>query len=123
TNTLTGSLHDAIPMFTGTNSGTLTGSGSQTFANIQSLVGGTAADSFVLSASGNVTALDGGSGTNTLTGANVASTWSITGTNSGTLTGSGSQTFANIQSLVGGTAGDSFSHSAAGNVTALDGGS
>src|SRR5882672_4768972 len=123
-NTLTGSNTASTWSITAANAGTLTtGAGSQTFSSIQSLVGNSAADSFVLSGTGNVTALDGGAGTNTLAGNNTASTWSITAANAGTLTdANGSQTFAGIQSLIGNSGTDSFVLSGTGHVTALDGG-
>lgn len=49
---------------------------------------------------------DGGAGTNTLTGPNSASTWTITGVNTGTL--NGNLSFTNVANLVGGSADDVF---------------
>src|SRR5205823_1003697 len=103
-------------------SGTLTSSGSVLFSNIQSLVGNSNTDSFTLGTSGNVTSLDGGAGANTLSGANAASTWSITGTNAGTVTSSGAIVFSSIQSLIGNSNADSFTLGTSGNVASLDGG-
>jgi hypothetical protein len=50
--------------------------------------------------------IDGGAGTNTLTGPNTATTWSITAANAGTLTGG--LAFKNVQNLTGGSARDVF---------------
>jgi hypothetical protein len=47
----------------------------------------------------------GGSGTNTLQGANVANTWAISGVNSGKV---GNVTFDHFQNLTGGTSSDAF---------------
>src|SRR6185436_16394146 len=93
---------------------------------IQSLQGNSAADSFVLtSATSTVASLDGGggAGVNTLTGANLASTWTIAGANSGSVAYGATQVFSNIQNLIGGTAADSFVlTSATSTVASLDGG-
>src|SRR5258708_11438585 len=76
---------------------------------MQSLAGNSGTDSFVLSGTGHVTALDGGAGQNTLTGNTGASTWSITGANAGTLAdGNGPHSLPRIQSLAGGSGADSF---------------
>ncbi len=65
-------------------------------------------------------AVDGGKGTNTLTGANQASTWEITGKNAGTL---GSFAFKLVQEVKGGTAADLFRFTAKGSLTGkVDGG-
>ncbi len=65
--------------------------------------------------------LDGGGGSNTLVGPNAASTWTISGTNTGTL---GSVAFANVQNLVGGIANDTFAFQTGGNLAGtLDGSS
>jgi hypothetical protein len=47
-----------------------------------------------------------GSGTNTLTGANVANTWDLTGSNTGTI--NGTFTFTAFANLIGGTAANDF---------------
>jgi hypothetical protein len=56
------------------------------------------------------TSFNGGSGTNTLQGANATNGWTITGANSGRLD---NVFFSNFQDLVGGTGVDVFSFSAA----------
>jgi hypothetical protein len=56
--------------------------------------------------------LDGGAGTNSITGpSSAASTWNITGVRSGTLSptgASGATTFSNIDNLTAGNSGDTF---------------
>lgn len=54
----------------------------------------------------------------TLTGANTANSWTISGTNSGTLNSVG---FSNINNLVGGSGTDSFTYSG-GSVSSINGG-
>ncbi|MBF8263864.1 MAG: hypothetical protein HW387_1529, partial [Parachlamydiales bacterium] len=107
---------------TGDNAGSLTptgSSGATTFANVGSLIGGNAADSFTFTGAyrlNGATGIDGGAGSNSLTGPNVVNTWSITADNTGTLTptgASGATTFANIAALTGGSAADSFTFTGA----------
>ena len=54
---------------------------------------------------GGIETILGGSGTNTLIGDNLASTWTVTGSNSGTLNGTN---FTNFQNLSGGSGSDTF---------------
>jgi hypothetical protein len=54
----------------------------------------------------NLVAVLGGSGTNSLTGANAANTWDLTGSNTGTI--NGTFAFTAIANLAGGTAGNDF---------------
>jgi hypothetical protein len=54
------------------------------------------------------TNFNGGGGNNSLIGANVTNTWTITGTNKGTL---GKVAFTNVQNLVGGTGNDTYKFS------------
>jgi hypothetical protein len=66
------------------------------------------------------TTFNGGSGTNTLQGANVTNTWTISGNNSGKV---GNVTFSNVQKLVGGTGVDTFQFSStSGKVLSIKGG-
>jgi hypothetical protein len=118
--TLSGPNAGATFQITGPNSGTV---GTVAFSQVGNLTGGTGNDSFVLNGGHIAGAMNGGLGTNTLTGNSVASTWTINATNAGTLTDGGTTTFTNMQSLVGGTAVDSFALIGTGHVTALDGGS
>src|SRR5204863_291750 len=117
-NTLTGANVANTWSITGSNAGTLTGAGSNVFTNIDNLVGNTTTDSFVLGASGNISGLiNGAGGADTLTGANVANTWSITGSNAGTLTSAGSSVFTNIDNLVGNTTTDTFAPRPSSNIS------
>jgi hypothetical protein len=59
---------------------------------------------------GNITTFKGGSGSNTLTGQNSTSTWSITGNNAGNINSS-TFIFSAFQNLMGGTGRDSFAFS------------
>lgn len=72
-------------------------------------------DVFTLGALGVPTTFDGGTGNDTLIGTNIAQTWNITGANSGNIPGVATS-FANTESLRGGTAADSFVFGAAGSV-------
>src|SRR5688500_11637747 len=111
-----GGCPDSLPAPDGTNTWLINASNagslntSTTFTQVENLTGGTGADSFTLSATGNVSGtIAGGLGTDTLTGNDLTSTWSISAANAGTLNdANGTNTFAGIESLVGGTAQDSF---------------
>jgi hypothetical protein len=63
--------------------------------------------------------VNAGGGGNTLTGPNLANTWTINGANAGYLGAATKLAFANFQSLVGGTANDTFKF--AGLAARLDG--
>ncbi|OZY87482.1 hypothetical protein CBP51_11060 [Cellvibrio mixtus] len=80
-------------------------------ANVNTIYGGDENDSFVLGNSGSVTTLNGGLGTNTLTGRNNNNVWTLTADNTGSLS-TGNTTyinnFSNIQVLQGGNAVDIF---------------
>jgi hypothetical protein len=65
------------------------------------------------------TTFNGGSGTNTLVGANVSNSWTISGANKGKLD---SVSFSNVQKLVGGTGVDVFKLSTSGTVLSINGG-
>jgi filamentous hemagglutinin family protein len=65
----------------------------------------------------NIQEIVAGSGTNTLVGRNLDNTWTVTGTNSGTLNGA---TFSGFQILRGGSLSDSFRLSG-GRVDQIDG--
>jgi hypothetical protein len=67
------------------------------------------------------TTINGGSGTNTLQGANVDNTWAVSGVNSGKV---GSVSFSNFQKLMGGAANDTFEFAAStARVSTINGGS
>ncbi len=61
----------------------------------------------------------GGTGNDTLTGADNANAWSITGVNTGTV---GSTSFSGIENLAGGTGADSFTFAALSSVDSVTGG-
>ncbi len=67
----------------------------------------------------NVVSVIGGAGNDTLTGADSANAWSITGVNTGTV---GSTSFSNIENLAGGTGADSFTFAALSSVDSVAGG-
>ncbi|MGH7747672.1 MAG: beta strand repeat-containing protein, partial [Candidatus Dormibacteria bacterium] len=112
-NTLSGDNTGDLFTLTASNGGTLAITNgttlAATFTGMQNLAGnsGSGADTFDLgsgSLSGNIT---GGGGTNTLIGGNGANSWTVTGTDTGTLTGVGG-TFSAIENLTGGTGNDDF---------------
>ncbi len=102
---------------TGVNSGSLSAGGNTLgFSHFNMLVGGASDDAFVLTGGSLSGTLDGGAGANSLTGDNVAATWTITGVNSGSVTGV-SGGFSNIQALNGGAANDHFVLGVGGAIT------
>ena len=92
-----------------------------TFNGFSNLTGGTLNDGFTLSGGSLGGALNGGTGTNTLTGDNTANTWTITGADAGSVTGI-TGGFTNIANLTGGTGTDSFTISGGSLSGAIDGG-
>ena|GEM_PF-2732670 len=95
---------------TGGDAGSVT-SGGQTlsFTGANNLTGGTNTDDFSLSGGGLSGALagGGGAGVNSLTGDNVANTWSVTALDAGSVTGI-TGGFSDIDNLIGGTNTDAF---------------
>jgi hypothetical protein len=114
---------------TGTATGanlTRSGGFNLTTSNLKSLnlTAGSGGNQFVVAAAPATTAatLNGGSGTNTLTGPNGATSWSITG--AGIVKIGTKVTFTGIANLVGGAGNDVFRFSAAGSLAGtLSGGS
>ena len=102
----------------GANAGTV---GTVAFNGFSNLTGGSNSDGFTLSGGTLSGALDGGTGSNTLTADNLANTWTITGTDAGTVTGI-TGGFSNIANLTGGTGTDSFTLSGGTLSGAIDGG-
>ena len=90
------------------------------FSNVESLQGGEAKDNFTLSDNGSITHIDGGAGTNSLTGKNGNNTWNIDTSNGGSVNYVAA--FSNIQNLYGGSAADDFRLGASGEVKNIDGG-
>ncbi len=62
----------------------------------------------------NIESFVGGSGANTFTGANIASTWQISGANAGSV---GDSTFTAFRNLVGGSANNTFTFANGGSVS------
>ena len=108
TNTLTGDADGNAFTITGVNSGTLTGKITGGWSGIGNLVGGAAVDSFAFGGAGELTALDGAGGSDTLAGDDIARNFSITGINEGTLAGLIGGTWSAIENLAGGSNNDSF---------------
>src|SRR5262249_55467548 len=90
---------------TGADSGTVDGA---VFSGMPNLRGGSASDTFSIEDGGQLSgALDAGSGSDTLIGDNVATTWTLTGPDSGLVMGIGGG-FSSIENLTGGSASDTF---------------
>jgi hypothetical protein len=101
-----------------------TGAALITFGAVATTVvnGGSGGNSFVVALPVPKTSvtLNGGSGTNTLTGPNATNNWSITSLNGGSL--DSKVKFTKMQNLVGGTGLDTFKFSTSGKVTSITGG-
>ncbi|HSW94465.1 MAG TPA: hypothetical protein VLJ15_08975 [Gammaproteobacteria bacterium] len=107
-NSITGANLSNAWVINGIDRGSVTSTNAFNFIAFQNLNGGSGADSFTLSGGGTLSgSIDGGGGSNTLTGDNVSNTWNITNNNVGTVTGV-TGGFSNIQNLVGGTGNDNF---------------
>jgi hypothetical protein len=121
TNSLIGPNMNNTWSINGSDSGTLNGGA---FSNFKNITGGPQEDSFVFVPTGVITGiLDGGTGTNTLRGANQDTVWNITGLGAGILsTTAGSTIFQNIQYAVGGSANDRFVFSNGAMFYFVDGG-
>ena len=94
------------------NGGAVTGistiTGAFNFTKIANLIGSNNTDNFTLNGGTLSGSINGGLGTNTLaTSNNVTNTWTITGSNAGSVTGV-TGGFTNIQNLMGGTGTNNF---------------
>ncbi len=120
-NTLTADNGTNLWTITGAADGTMTGLG-ESFINIDDVTGGTGDDEFtVIGTSAFAGTIDGGAGTNTLVGGNLANNWTLSGIDQGDIDGSSS--FMNISHLVGGSDTDTFNIGAPNQVTGdLNGG-
>jgi hypothetical protein len=126
-NAITGSAAGVTDSLTGLNTNSIwtvtTGSSTYqdigsgrvfTFSNFETLNGGSGNDQFTLVAPvPAVVTLNGGVGVDTLTGANLANLWQITGVGSGAV---GTAKFAAFENFVGGTFTDTFQFGVAGFV-------
>ncbi|HEX7030976.1 MAG TPA: hypothetical protein VF254_10280, partial [Gammaproteobacteria bacterium] len=81
--------------------------GTFAFAGVENLTGGAAVDTFTLSGGTLTGAINGGGGSDLLTGSNTGSAFVVTGTNSGTVTGV-TGGFASVENLAGGSGSDTF---------------
>ncbi len=93
------------------------------FSDIENVTGNTGVDDFLIGISGSIEKIDGGgSGSNTLTGRNGDNTWTIGATNSLADTSTYVANFINIDTLIGGSAVDTFDITAAysGNINGGD---
>src|SRR5262245_5402156 len=114
TNTLIGPDAAATWGISGDGTGTLTfGSSSVTFNGVENLRGGSNAGAFTMSSIGSVDGtIDGGDGADTLVGANVENTWTLTDVDAGEVAWSVTagpvvtpftQAFVQIENLTGGS--------------------
>ncbi len=85
------------------------------FSGFNTLIGGDGTDNFVFGDAGSITgSIDGDGGTNSITGRNINSTWTIDALDSGSIATTDDPVttyladFSNVQRLVGGTANDQF---------------
>ncbi len=94
------------------------------FNGFENLTGGTGVDRFYVREGGSISGIINGGGgavSDILFGPDVNNTWTVTGTNAGTL--NGVTDFSGIESLTGGSAGDEFQILPSGELTGvLDGG-
>jgi Ca2+-binding RTX toxin-like protein len=92
---------------TGPNAGTVTNAtGTTSFTGVENATGGTAADSFVIGPGATLGgSIDGGAGSDTVTGPDRVNLWTVTGANAGAVAG---VNFANVENLAGGAADDRF---------------
>jgi hypothetical protein len=96
-----------------------------TFSNFPNITGGSANDTFTFDGNFQLTGgINGGSGSNTIVGPDLATNWQITSTDAGTLDpGVGTTSFTNIQNLTGGNTTDDFAFADGQGLSgAIDGG-
>ncbi|MFM7072990.1 MAG: autotransporter-associated beta strand repeat-containing protein [Planctomycetota bacterium] len=108
---------------TGANAGSISGAAATAFTGFESLVGGSADDTFILSSglASFLGAISGGAGgTDTLAATNGTNTFAVTSANTGTL--NASTQFTAIARLVGGSGADTFRMDSGGSIARIDGG-
>ena len=95
--------------------------GATLFSDVENLTGAGGADEFTIVAGSISGQIDGGGGSDTLIGPNVANEWTLSGTNAGKLA---TTDFVGIENLIGGNANDTFKVDPAGLLLGgtLDGG-
>ena len=106
----------------GSNAGTL---GTNAFLGFPNLVGGLGNDGFKFVSPGSLSGrIDGGGGSNTITGDNNGDAFTVNGLNAGMVATILPAGFSNIQNLIGGTGNDGFSFLTGGSLAAgINGGS
>jgi len=110
----------------GAGAGTLTATGATTltFIGMENIAGGILNDSFTFAGGSLAGAINGGTGSDTIVGDNTGRTFSITGTDAGSVVIVSSTSFTSVENLTGGSAADSFLFTGSGVLTgAVDGGS
>ncbi|MCF6324599.1 MAG: filamentous hemagglutinin N-terminal domain-containing protein [Gammaproteobacteria bacterium] len=119
-------------LYTSANDRTNSNAEQLSFNEFETIIGGSAADDFLVDNSGTIQQIDGAAGVNQLTARNSANEWAVNGVNSGGLyvdnnaAGVGTayvNNFVNVQNLVGGSGTDRFVMGATGVIASLDGGS
>ncbi|MDX1929365.1 MAG: hypothetical protein SFV81_22755, partial [Pirellulaceae bacterium] len=118
----TSSSHDEIRGANAANAWSLSGIdtgtvGSIRFVDIENLTGGTLADSFSLVAGGSIRGtMRGGTGVDTLIGANANNVWQVQGENTGLIN---AVAYQEIENLTGGSATDTFVMNSSGSVSGV----
>ena len=110
---------DDIGDASGTLYQTATSTSKIVFSNVETIVGGSDKDAFLLTAAA-IDHIDGAGGENSLKAADRINTWNITAKNAGGI--ENVVTFRNIQTLIGGNGVDTFNIEAAAISATLDGG-
>jgi hypothetical protein len=112
-NTIHGPTQGTQWTINGPGSGSINGTTS--FTGIENLVGGSGNDVFTVQAGGAISGtIDGGGGADKIVGPNAANTWTITGSDAGTL--NGAVNFVSIANLAGGSANNTFRVMAGGSI-------
>lgn len=106
-NLIGGSQNDTFVFAPGASVATINGGGGS--ANSMDYTGWTSAVTVDLNTVTNIQSLLGGSGNNTLLGRNIVNTWSLTGTNAGSVSNStGLLSFTNFANLTGGNNSNTY---------------
>ncbi len=100
---LTGDITSNSWTITGPNSGTINGI---TFAGFTDLLGNSQTDQFFVTGGSISGSIDGGAGSDSLTGDNTVNTWTILGADQGSVTGISS--FTQIENITGNSLQDAF---------------
>src|SRR5688572_15937605 len=115
--TLAGADADNAWTVSETDAGTLN---ALVFGGVENLQGGAGADTFTVTAEGEVTgSVRGGEGSDTLVAADEDNTWVISGADAGTLN---DQSFSEVENLTGGAANDTFVFAGGAISGTIDGG-